>query len=217
VSGRNASSDRRSSWSRPPCHSQDLLNWRAHCVSTRPMPASVLWLQATPVEAIPVGGSIPQRAPRPAKSRLTHLERTGSASGSRRHRKCFGVARFEASYACRLRMLAPDGGDRVVLAVPRVVTRPTVTISKLRLRGFKCFSDSEEFDINPLTLIFGRNNSGKSSILQSLLLLKQSLDLVENEPRLNLRGPFTQPAPIRILYSIIARKHQCSLTFASPH
>ena len=41
----------------------------------------------------------------------------------------------------------------------------------------------------PLTLIFGRNNSGKSSLLQSLLLLRQSLGAPLYGPCLNLAGP----------------------------
>lgn len=42
--------------------------------------------------------------------------------------------------------------------------------------------------MTPLTLIFGRNNSGKSTILQSLLLLKQTIETPEYGPRLNTRG-----------------------------
>jgi hypothetical protein len=41
----------------------------------------------------------------------------------------------------------------------------------------------------PLTLIFGQNNAGKSSILQSLLLLRQSIAGSGNGPSLNLGGP----------------------------
>jgi len=62
-------------------------------------------------------------------------------------------------------------------------------ITKIRLKNFKCFADSGEIDIAPLTVIFGRNNSGKSSILQSLLLLRQTIDSPEYGPRVNLRGP----------------------------
>jgi len=64
-----------------------------------------------------------------------------------------------------------------------------MAIRKLRLRNFKCFADSEDIPLAPLTVIFGRNNSGKSSILQSLLILRQTLDSPEYGPRLDLRGP----------------------------
>ncbi len=64
-----------------------------------------------------------------------------------------------------------------------------MAITSIRLQQFKCFADSGEIPLAPLTVIFGRNNSGKSSILQSLLLLRQTLDSPEYGPRLDLRGP----------------------------
>ncbi len=62
-------------------------------------------------------------------------------------------------------------------------------VASIRLQNFKCFADSGKVPLAPLTLIFGRNNTGKSSVLQSLLLLRQTLDSPEYGPRLNLRGP----------------------------
>jgi len=64
-----------------------------------------------------------------------------------------------------------------------------MSICGLRLRNFKCFADSGSIPLAPLTVIFGRNNSGKSSILQSLLILRQTLESPEYGPRLDLRGP----------------------------
>jgi predicted ATPase len=59
----------------------------------------------------------------------------------------------------------------------------------LRLKNFKCFADSGDIPLRPLTLLFGRNNSGKSSVLQSLMLLRQSVRAPTYGPRLNLSGP----------------------------
>jgi len=64
-----------------------------------------------------------------------------------------------------------------------------MAITRLRLRQFKCFEDSGDIPVTPLTIVFGRNNTGKSSILQSLLLFRQTLDSPEYGPRLDLRGP----------------------------
>jgi len=64
-----------------------------------------------------------------------------------------------------------------------------VPITRLRLRNFKSFADSGDIPLAPLTVIFGRNNTGKSSILQSLLLLRQTLDAAGYGARLNLAGP----------------------------
>ncbi|WP_257670003.1 AAA family ATPase [Parapedobacter tibetensis] len=49
-------------------------------------------------------------------------------------------------------------------------------LTKLHLKNFKIFRE-EEFELAPLTLISGLNGLGKSSIIQSLLLLKQSYEI----------------------------------------
>jgi predicted ATPase len=48
-------------------------------------------------------------------------------------------------------------------------------ITRFGLRNFKAFRYLEDIELKPLTLLVGANSSGKSSIFQSLLLLKQSL------------------------------------------
>ena len=62
-------------------------------------------------------------------------------------------------------------------------------LTSIRVQNFKSFADSGEILLAPLTVIFGRNNTGKSSILQSLLILRQTLDAPADVARLNLRGP----------------------------
>ena len=44
-------------------------------------------------------------------------------------------------------------------------------IKKLHLKNFKAFAD-ENFDFKPLTLISGLNSTGKSSVIQPLILLR---------------------------------------------
>lgn len=48
-------------------------------------------------------------------------------------------------------------------------------ITEFSLNNFKSFKHLDGFKINNLTIIAGKNSCGKSSILQSLLLLKQTL------------------------------------------
>jgi len=48
-------------------------------------------------------------------------------------------------------------------------------INKLKLNNFKAFSSIQEMKFSPITLIYGPNSSGKSSIIQSLMLLKQTM------------------------------------------
>jgi predicted ATPase len=65
----------------------------------------------------------------------------------------------------------------------------TGQLSKLSLTNFKCFSD-ETIPLAPLTLLAGLNGMGKSSVLQSLLLLRQSyLEGSLQEGRLLTAGP----------------------------
>ncbi len=52
-------------------------------------------------------------------------------------------------------------------------------LKSIALENYKCFKDKTEIDIAPLTVLCGVNSSGKSSILKSLLMMKQSF---ENNP-----------------------------------
>lgn len=45
----------------------------------------------------------------------------------------------------------------------------------LRLQNFKAFGGMQHIPLRPITLIYGANSSGKTSILQALLLLKQTV------------------------------------------
>ncbi len=48
-------------------------------------------------------------------------------------------------------------------------------ITHIRVKNFKSWQDSDEVKLAPLTGFFGTNSSGKSSLLQMLLLLKQTV------------------------------------------
>lgn len=62
-------------------------------------------------------------------------------------------------------------------------------LRKISIEGFKCFKTKVDIDFAPITLFIGPNNSGKSSVLQSLLLLKQTVDYKNDEPALQIGGP----------------------------
>ena len=49
-------------------------------------------------------------------------------------------------------------------------------MNAIRLQRFKGFIDSGWIELKPITLLFGYNSAGKSTILQALLMLKQSLE-----------------------------------------
>jgi len=73
-------------------------------------------------------------------------------------------------------------------------------ITRVRLRNFKCFQDAV-LPFGALTLLAGINGSGKSSVIQALLLLRQSWSAVDvhnfgflglRMKRLALNGPMVQ-------------------------
>ena len=49
-------------------------------------------------------------------------------------------------------------------------------ITHIRVKNFKSWEDSDKVELAPLAGFFGTNSSGKSSLLQMLLLLKQTID-----------------------------------------
>lgn len=49
-------------------------------------------------------------------------------------------------------------------------------LTRLRLRNFKSWPDTKDVPLRPITALFGTNSSGKTSLLQALLLLKQTAD-----------------------------------------
>ena len=49
-------------------------------------------------------------------------------------------------------------------------------ISKISLENFKAFKKLEDFELKPITILCGINSCGKTSIIQSILLLKQTIE-----------------------------------------
>lgn len=60
--------------------------------------------------------------------------------------------------------------------------------SRLRLVNFKAWSDTGDVDLRPITMVLGTNSSGKSSLIQSLLLLKQTARSPDRTVHLNFGG-----------------------------
>ena len=48
-------------------------------------------------------------------------------------------------------------------------------LKELRISNFRLFDDEVTLRFRPITVLIGRNNSGKSSIIKFLLMLQQSL------------------------------------------
>lgn len=61
-------------------------------------------------------------------------------------------------------------------------------LTKIELSKFKSFNEKQTFNLAPITLIYGPNSSGKSSILQSLLLIKQTMASAATNNDLNFNS-----------------------------
>lgn len=62
-------------------------------------------------------------------------------------------------------------------------------ISAISVQGFKSLANECQIEIRPLTILAGANSSGKSSIMQPLLLMKQTLEVGYDPGPLLLNGP----------------------------
>jgi energy-coupling factor transporter ATP-binding protein EcfA2 len=58
----------------------------------------------------------------------------------------------------------------------------------LRLHNFKAWKATGDIDLKPVTMLLGTNSSGKSTLIQSLLLLKQTVLSPDRTVHLNLGG-----------------------------
>ena len=65
-------------------------------------------------------------------------------------------------------------------------------ITGISVRGYKSLYEECSIEIRPLTILAGANSSGKSSIMQPLLLLKQTLEAAYDPGSLLLNGPNVQ-------------------------
>ena len=83
------------------------------------------------------------------------------------------------------------------MAGPSAFSRP---ISRIGVGGFKSIAKKQEIEIRPLTILAGANSSGKSSMIQPLLLLKQTLEAPYDPGPLLIRGPNVEFTAIKQLF-----------------
>lgn len=74
-------------------------------------------------------------------------------------------------------------------------------IAKIGIKNFKVFNDME-IDISPLTLFTGKNGMGKSSFIQSLLILRQSYMADKSFMQLQLNGQLADIGYGKDVYNI---------------
>jgi predicted ATPase len=84
-------------------------------------------------------------------------------------------------------------------------------IQSIEISGFKCFQSKTVFPLGKLNLFTGTNGKGKSSVLQSLLLFRQSKEFSEDRNKLYLNGSCVQLGTLDdIKNSFISQKENIS-------
>lgn len=66
---------------------------------------------------------------------------------------------------------------------------PRAELTTITIERFKSYRERTTLELAPLTVLLGRNNSGKSTLIQALLLLKQTLEHPRSDVPLYLEGP----------------------------
>lgn len=86
-------------------------------------------------------------------------------------------------------------------------------IKNIRLKNFKAFED-ENIELAPLTLITGINGMGKSSVIQSLLLLKQSYEIgyLETKNQVDLSNDFIDLESAESMCYTLATKREIEIS-----
>lgn len=65
-------------------------------------------------------------------------------------------------------------------------------IKKISLQNFKCFADKKTIRLAPITILYGHNGRGKSSLSQALLLIGQSMKERNDLDQLGIVGELVQ-------------------------
>ncbi len=74
-------------------------------------------------------------------------------------------------------------------------------ITEISISGYKSIARKQKVEIRPLTILAGANSTGKSSVMQPLLLLKQTLEETFDPGALKLSGPLVEFSSTKQLLS----------------
>ena len=83
-------------------------------------------------------------------------------------------------------------------------------LTRVDLRHFKCF-DTLKLPLRPLTLLSGANASGKSSVMQALVLLHQTMREHEWSMRLVLNGTAVQLGTVGDVIDQVHGRSSCEI------
>src|SRR5436190_6014409 len=87
--------------------------------------------------------------------------------------------------------------------MPDISSNPSAQhgIRRIAVTGFKSILKRQEIEVRPLTILAGANSSGKSSVMQPLLLLKQTLEASYDPGPLRIDGPNVEFTAVEQFFS----------------
>ncbi|MFC3040702.1 DUF3696 domain-containing protein [Virgibacillus xinjiangensis] len=91
-------------------------------------------------------------------------------------------------------------------------------ITNIGLVNFKIFKYLENIELAPITILSGQNSGGKSTIIQSLLLLKQTIENPVSDETLILNGAYISLGDFKDIFNNVAAEDEklgFSITFRS--
>ena len=59
-----------------------------------------------------------------------------------------------------------------------------MALKSITIENFKCIGDAVTIPIRPITLLFGKNSSGKSTVIQALIYMNEVLKSTEVDSKL---------------------------------
>jgi hypothetical protein len=80
------------------------------------------------------------------------------------------------------------------------------------VQGYKSLIDRVDVELRPFTVLAGANSSGKSSVMQPLLLLKQTLEASYDPGPLRIDGPNVEFTAVEQFFSRIGKKRSATAT-----
>src|SRR4051812_13109449 len=92
-----------------------------------------------------------------------------------------------------------------------------IGLDRLAVTGYKSILNPASIRIAPLTVLAGANSSGKSSMMQPILLVKQTLEASYDPGALLLRGPNVQLTSADQLFSHCGRSRRATKMSVEVH
>jgi len=86
-------------------------------------------------------------------------------------------------------------------------------VKEFQIKNFKAFGELVRIPIKPITLIFGPNSSGKSSILHALRMIKQSKDMEHHGLRDHSLTTHSEDMNLGLFDNVLNKKSTDGLSF----